>query len=1329
MVRKKAFALKCSLLLSIALICIMGAIVPCAYADDIKPDSAILKIDNFTTSNGVDVSKEVATVDLSAQDTSFTLEMRDRYSTMRPNGRLSRTLFTIDKNGVKKEVTTITGNTFSFKTKALGEASKLGVLTRANYDLDKSGNTVSVDYGDRYSCVLNVTFADGQKAENGSNWVIGDGKGFSYTIDNTGFKFVNGTTISLSALHLPVTYKHKSDGTTIVGIGCDANDEKFYQAVKNRNVWQKYSSDEMVKKTKSIDQGYSGRKFGTWGKRDFDWMIFGYAEFNTKKPDEKWSVTLCGKIGVTLEGHAQYLIFTGDLSGSLAAEIMASLIRNPQAQTLTGKLSLGATGRLELYIGLGCQYIASIGVYGAGNIHAGLDLLPKEDFGFNDVYVWGDFGAKAKAFGFTLFTWEILKTPHLDLYKRQRPSTITTQGYAAGGAAPTDGPLAVDANAVYPAVPRDYLDKGFSWNGGADSHAPDAAGKRSDKLVFMAQSAATAQDASDDQENTGGVDAYNLDPLVSNTYSETDVHTASAGNNAIMVFIADANQVQGAGPREDAANRGILVYARYNAETNTWSAPTPVQDNGYADFNPSVCMDAEGNAYVAWLSATQPLQSDMRLGQVADNLVVNVARIDMNGTVTAKSVGAATDNANEAPGMPRICIVGGKPYVAWYTNEAGESAHNGQVIGMSGSHTAHFAHPNGSEIPGEWAIEQTSLGVGAITSFEVGQFGDKPSFAWSIDKDYQWNPETGSSLQESDVFLKAFGEASPTAPTATNASNVQYAKKGAVNVLTFYQEGAIKSVSPASTEPAVELPADGENAIPVDNYLLIGDLGGTAMAAYAVAEEKSTDIHASVLSNGSWSEEAEITDQSKPITFFSPFYVRDPDGGDDPMPVFVFSCDNNDKVAEEGDGSAMLYSLTGGHLQRLAVEDVTFDDSASKPKDELEIDVDVTNSGSMLVESIDVGISLDEGDDFTWSTEELGEALLPGETTTVTITTSLPGQEAFTNTKGLAAQVAVYPTEIRPRDLSRQDGRQFMSFAIGDASLTANATHLLSDGRESVKCTVVNEGIAAESGTLVFENVATGKQLARVDVPKLNAHESFVYTYEAPESLFVRSGIEQIRMTVKGADSEGTEIACQESIVAWTPIVGGVVGERYSVKGNEYRVTSNTKNTAMLVRSKKAKKVSVPAKVTIEGKAYKVTAIGSKAFANAKKRLVTAAIGKYVTSIGKSAFENCKKLKKVKGGKAVTSIGAKAFKGCRALRACAPTASKKLKRIGTYAFSGTKRLLSITIASKALKKKTVKGSLKKSSIKTVRVKAGKKALARYKKILKAKNSGKRVTVR
>ena len=97
-------------------------------------------------------------------------------------------------------------------------------------------------------------------------------------------------------------------------------------------------------------------------------------------------------------------------------------------------------------------------------------------------------------------------------------------------------------------------------------------------------------------------------------------------------------------------------------------------------------------------------------------------------------------------------------------------------------------------------------------------------------------------------------------------------------------------------------------------------------------------------------------------------------------------------------------------------------------------------------------------------------------------------------------------------------------------------------------------------------------------------------------------------------------------------------------------------------------------------------------------------IGKNVTSIGKNAFKNCKKLKTVTINSTV------------------------LKTIGANAFYGDKSLKTITLKSTMLTSKSVGKNALKGTNKGLTIKAPKKKVAAYKKFFKKKGN-KKVTVR
>jgi len=159
--------------------------------------------------------------------------------------------------------------------------------------------------------------------------------------------------------------------------------------------------------------------------------------------------------------------------------------------------------------------------------------------------------------------------------------------------------------------------------------------------------------------------------------------------------------------------------------------------------------------------------------------------------------------------------------------------------------------------------------------------------------------------------------------------------------------------------------------------------------------------------------------------------------------------------------------------------------------------------------------------------------------------------------------------------------------------------------------------------------------------------------------------------------AEAALVKMDQKPVATLPKVGSI----HKTKTLVFKITAsdNAKKTVAVQKpvSKKAKKITIPATVTIEGYAYQVTEIAPKAFRKNSK-LAQVVIGKNIQKIGKQAFDGCRKLKKV------------------TVKAAA------LKSIGKYAFRSISKKAKIIVPKKKYKK-YLKALKKAKTGKTVKV--------------------------
>lgn len=131
-------------------------------------------------------------------------------------------------------------------------------------------------------------------------------------------------------------------------------------------------------------------------------------------------------------------------------------------------------------------------------------------------------------------------------------------------------------------------------------------------------------------------------------------------------------------------------------------------------------------------------------------------------------------------------------------------------------------------------------------------------------------------------------------------------------------------------------------------------------------------------------------------------------------------------------------------------------------------------------------------------------------------------------------------------------------------------------------------------------------------------------------------------------------------------------GTKYTVAGCQYKVTKAGAEVSLIKTNKKAKRVTIPAVIKVNGVTYKVTSIGTKAF-NGNKKLTKVTIGTNIKKISNNAFFKCKSLKTVTIKSVLLTkktASKRAFKGIS--RKMVIKVPKKMKKVYVKIFKGLK---------------------------------------------------------
>ena len=131
-------------------------------------------------------------------------------------------------------------------------------------------------------------------------------------------------------------------------------------------------------------------------------------------------------------------------------------------------------------------------------------------------------------------------------------------------------------------------------------------------------------------------------------------------------------------------------------------------------------------------------------------------------------------------------------------------------------------------------------------------------------------------------------------------------------------------------------------------------------------------------------------------------------------------------------------------------------------------------------------------------------------------------------------------------------------------------------------------------------------------------------------------------------------------------------GTKYTVAGCQYKVTKAGAEVSLIKTNKKAKRVTIPAVIKVNGVTYKVTSIGAKAF-NGSKKLSKVTVGTNIKKISNNAFFKCKSLKTVTIKSVLLTkktASKRAFKGIS--RKMVIKVPKKMKKVYVKIFKGLK---------------------------------------------------------
>ena len=533
-------------------------------------------------------------------------------------------------------------------------------------------------------------------------------------------------------------------------------------------------------------------------------------------------------------------------------------------------------------------------------------------------------------------------------------------------------------------------------------------------------------DAKEGSSDTRGGDRMSADYTL---YSETveigsfnDMEpriVATASGDRVLVW---TSVVSG----RTAGNNTAVVYSVWDDVLEEWSSPEIVDDDGTADFYPSVAVDGD-TVWVAWTNSnSDSLTASSTLPDVAATCETEVAAIDVStGTVT--NWGLTTDTVADV--RPCIAACEGEILVAWLCNPAND------LVGLSGTNKVMRAPCTPGANP-VWSSSTVFQGATPVGGVACGQIGDSLSYSEGVAW-VQANADGTTSLKVSTGATPV--TVAQGGPSAVIGS-VQFANPSGSGFLTWCKEGSVWLWGGSGNASTL-------CGIPSDDFKIVG-IGGQGY--YVVASGPSATGEG----------EGALYAYHVPTTFAgtSAFiekggYVNAFDATFDDGALIVASAVANAQIGQSGVMEATQLDIDGVSESAvdLSLDAIDFNFAQAKPNTGMLVKLTVTNHGLSAVSRI--GFELSCGGSSTSAQPQF--TILPGETKMLSTAITMPS--SITSETTLSATVSPYGAT----DADASDNSASVAVGYSDLAVTA------SQGAEgSISCTVSNRGGVPASARL-----------------------------------------------------------------------------------------------------------------------------------------------------------------------------------------------------------------------------------------------------------------------
>lgn len=833
-------------------------------------------------------------------------------------------------------------------------------VTKKNYTVNQT--KIRLTDADGNACQENINLTIVDEEERMTSLEFGDGIEFTVGKD---IPIFGGSKIEFDTFKVPVSvYVGEDKWRVTLNIADIDNTDKIVNIFKSESNLEE--NFEKVKKYLSNQSVISKNPTVTL-------ELVGCAEGDMPMETDEIDLKIYLKLTCkwSHEWQAPYAIVIGvDVKGNLSAT--GELTLNTETMRLVdGNANIEGEAGLGFFAGIGMAKVLSVGIYGDGKFGIGYYLLPADESGWDEVYLSGRLMLVVRFLGNNVGEHDLL-----------------------------------DGEKTYWIYSRDRDD--YHVDGSSADSPYESAEQWMQSLGDMELSSSSEKPAGE----WNGSESI----LQQTAYSESKPLFMQSNGDTIMLFTSNTLTDR------DEAERSVLMYSIYDAVSEEWSEPQPVDDDGTADFNPVI-----SGKYVAWNDSKGTLSECTTLNQIGKELEITAASYNSD-TKSFENVQTITSNQSFENNLSLRETTDGAN-LSWTINSEGD------VFGLEGTNTMYFCTLTGNGADTKELANTDQI----ILWREAGEIDGRACCLYIVDENDNLTDIEGQTA------YAVFADTGETVQLSADSMSAVCSLPGQNKILMVSADGNIYTKTGLGGEIVRETE---ENPAAGTVQQVIEGEDGDITILFTLNGENNANAYALMYDSelSAWSERLTLTDTDNYVEGISGGYV-------DGKMVFLYNQRELDLSEDDFVGiNSLHWSSVDNNTVQLADAEVDFFREDAVNGAQLPLEVSVTNTGMEACQAVAVTIGDGENEILNETLETL---IMPGETKTLELTVTVPE----------LTDIAEYEVAVVPKE--NEQGGSSTTITLGTAAYEVERSLYCINGTYTLTISVTNK--CAEAGDGVIE--------------------------------------------------------------------------------------------------------------------------------------------------------------------------------------------------------------------------------------------------------------------